>query len=112
MAGKDNLKPIQKGQLSHEEAKARGSKGGKKSVEVRKERKEIRKALTDYYRDLLNDPDIDLNEAMKKIINQKNSASVSMLKEIREATEGSKIKLASDEAAPLNVTITPVKVKE
>jgi hypothetical protein len=110
MAGKiENLDPVKKGS---KEARARGKQGGIKSGQVRKERAEIRKALTDYYRDLLNDPDIDLNDAMKKIINQKNSASVSMLKEIREATEGSKIKLASDEAAPLNVTITPVKVKE
>jgi hypothetical protein len=112
MAGKDNLKPIQKGQLSHEEAKARGSKGGKKSVEVRKERKEIRKAMTQVYQDVLKNPDLDLDDAIIQIIGQKNSASVSMLKEIREATEGSKIKLASDDAAPLNVTITPVKVKE
>ena len=105
-----NLKP--NSERSPEEIKEITRKGGIKSGEARRRKSEIRKALTDYYRELLNDPDIDLNEAMKKIINQKNSASVSMLKEIREATEGSKIKLASDDAAPLNITITPVKVKE
>jgi len=39
MANEQNLKPIKKGQLSKEEAKRRGSKGGKKSAEVRKARK-------------------------------------------------------------------------
>lgn len=39
MANEKNLKPIKKGQLSKEEAKRRGSKGGIKSAEVRKARK-------------------------------------------------------------------------
>lgn len=34
-----NLKPIKKGELSKEEAKRRGSKGGKASVEARREKK-------------------------------------------------------------------------
>jgi hypothetical protein len=37
-----NLIPIRKGQLSKEEIKERGSNGGKKSVEKRRELKEIR----------------------------------------------------------------------
>lgn len=41
----ENLKPIQKGQLSKEEAKARGSKGGKKSVESRRQRKAFKESL-------------------------------------------------------------------
>jgi hypothetical protein len=106
--GSKNLKKIS----STEEAKKLGKKGGIKSGQVRKERAAIRKAMTDVYRDVLKNPDLDLDDAIIKIIGQKNSASVSMMKEIRESLEGSKIKLASDEAAPLNVTITPVKVKE
>ena len=39
MANTQNLRPIKKGELSKEEAKKRGSKGGKKSAEVRKARK-------------------------------------------------------------------------
>ena len=35
----DNLKPIKKGELSKEEAMRRGSKGGKKSGEVRAQKK-------------------------------------------------------------------------
>lgn len=39
-----NLKPIQKGELSKEEAKIRGSNGGKKSGEVRRKNREARDA--------------------------------------------------------------------
>lgn len=45
MANEQNLKPIQKGQLSKEELKRRQSNGGKKSVQVRKERKALREEL-------------------------------------------------------------------
>ncbi len=40
----ENLKPIKKGQLSKEEAKKRGSKGGKKSAEVRREKRDAKEA--------------------------------------------------------------------
>lgn len=39
-----NLKPIKKGELSKEEAKSRGSKGGKKSAEVRRKKRDAREA--------------------------------------------------------------------
>lgn len=39
-----NLKPIQKGELSKEEAKKRGSAGGKKSGEVRREKRDAKSA--------------------------------------------------------------------
>lgn len=42
MANVQNLKPIKKGDLSKEEAKKRGSIGGKKSAEARRERKLIK----------------------------------------------------------------------
>lgn len=41
----ENLKPIQKGQLTSEEAKTRGSAGGKKSGEVRRQRKRFKESL-------------------------------------------------------------------
>ena len=40
-----NLKPIRKGELTKEEAKKRGSNGGKKSAEVRREKKLIRERI-------------------------------------------------------------------
>lgn len=42
MANEQNLKPIRKGELTKEEAKKRGSNGGKRSVEVRRENKLIK----------------------------------------------------------------------
>lgn len=42
MANTKNLKPIQKGELSKEEAKRRGKKGGLKSAEIRKEKKSMK----------------------------------------------------------------------
>lgn len=42
MANEQNLKPIKKGELSSEEAKRRGSNGGKKSAQKRKEIKLIK----------------------------------------------------------------------
>lgn len=40
-----NLKPIQKGELSKEEAKKRGQKGGIKSGEVRREKRQLKEIL-------------------------------------------------------------------
>lgn len=45
MANIDNLKPIQKGQLSSEEAKIRGSKGGIASGQARREKSSMKKLL-------------------------------------------------------------------
>lgn len=42
MANDQNLKPIKKGELSKDEAKRRGSKGGKASAKARMERKLIK----------------------------------------------------------------------
>lgn len=45
MANSENLKPIKKGELSKEELKKRQRNGGKKSVEVRREKKTMREML-------------------------------------------------------------------
>lgn len=45
MANSENLRPIKKGELSKEEAKRRGSLGGKKSGESRRARKTLKEAL-------------------------------------------------------------------
>lgn len=47
MANNENLKPIKKGQLTKEEAKRRGSNGGKKSAMVRKQKKEFKELFID-----------------------------------------------------------------
>lgn len=48
MANSQNLKPIKKGELSSEEAKKRGSIGGKKSVEKRREKKELKEIFSTF----------------------------------------------------------------
>lgn len=45
MGKEENLKPIKKGELSKDEAKTRGSKGGKRSAEVRREKKTMKEML-------------------------------------------------------------------
>lgn len=45
MANVQNLKPIQKGQLSKEEAMKRGSKGGKKSAESKRQQKLLKDTI-------------------------------------------------------------------
>ena len=45
MANEKNLKPIKKGELTKEEAKKRGSKGGKKSVQARREKKLFKEVI-------------------------------------------------------------------
>lgn len=45
MANTQNLKPIEKGGLSNEEAKRRGSLGGKASVESRRRKKSMRESF-------------------------------------------------------------------
>ena len=51
MQSKSNLIPIKKGQLSKEEAMARGSKGGKASVIARKSKK----LFKEIFEDILNE---------------------------------------------------------
>lgn len=49
----DNLKPIQKGQLSKEELKKRQSNGGKKSGQVRREKKMMKQVAEEKLQKLL-----------------------------------------------------------
>lgn len=95
--GYKNLRPIRKGELSTKEAKKRGSKGGKASGKARREKK----LLSEIYAELLaNQAGIKGGRGFKavavEILNSTDvksvSARVSMMKEIREATEGSKVK--------------------
>jgi hypothetical protein len=92
----ENLKPITG--LSHEEAKKLGKLGGIKSVQVRREKK----LLSQIYGEILSDKlGLDGNgKTMKDLAREiltgspliyTPSVKVSLMKEIREATEGSKV---------------------
>lgn len=90
-----------------EEARLYGQRGGKKSVEVRREKK----LLSAMYAEILAkgfevDGDrLSLDEVVSAIISQNNGASVSMLKEIREATEGSKTKMVGEDGGPVEISV-------
>ena len=80
---------------------------GKKSGVVRKERK----LLSTMYADLLakgfeiEGERLSLGEVASAILSRKDAASVSMLKEIREATEGSKTKVVGEDGGPVEISI-------
>lgn len=100
----ENLRPRK--HLSKEEAKRIGSIGGKKSVESRRKKKLMTNVYGDY---LAKKFDVKLGGGEKKVDGEEfvhmvvtkvltagGSAAVSMLKEIREATQGSKVAITSD----------------
>ena len=77
-----------------EERKEIARKGGKASVEAKREKK----LLSEIYAEVIAEMyGVDCEEGqsskdiVKSILLRKDSAAVSMLKELREATEGSKI---------------------
>ena len=93
--------------LSTETARKIGAIGGKKTGEVKRERK----LLSAMYADLLakgfevDGERLSLDEVASAIMARRDSASVSMLKEIREATEGNKTKLVGEDGGPVEISI-------
>ena len=94
---KENLRPVR----TKEEARERGRNGGIKSGKVRREKK----LLSEIYAEVLADEN-NINgtdKSLKEIIGDvltgifsTPAAKVSMLKEIREATEGNKLNVTGD----------------
>lgn len=83
-----NLKPP----TSSEEARKRGRKGGIKSGIVRKEKKLLSQVYAELLADLYDEKkDVNIKTVVNAIMARADSSSVSLLKEIREATEGSKV---------------------
>jgi len=99
----ENLRPAR----TKEVAQARGKLGGIKSASVKKERK----LLSQMYTDLLakgfevDGERLSLDQVASAIMARRDSASVSMLKEIREATEGSKTKLVGEDGGPVEISV-------
>jgi hypothetical protein len=95
MSGKDNLKPIK----TVDEAREKGRRGGIKSGKARREKKLMSEIYAEF---LAKEHDIVdatgkkkklighelVNRVMNKVISRADSASVGLLKEIREGTEG------------------------
>lgn len=98
----ENLQPPK----TKEEARKRGRNGGIKSGIAKRQKKLMSqvyiKAMAERYKVNLNGEtkDIDWDEfltiVIRDIMMKKDSCSVSLMKEIREATEGSNIKITSE----------------
>jgi len=104
----ENLRPAK----TKEVAQARGKLGGIKSAAVKKERK----LLSTMYADMLakgfevEGERLSLDQVVTAVLARADSASVSMLKEIREATEGSKVKVEGELGTPVKfVFVDPPK---
>jgi len=110
-----NLKPIKKGQLSKEELKKRQHNGGVKSVQVRKENK----IISDHYRDVIAEANnIDGNgRSLKQVIREALVKSLDdgdpkVLKELREATEGSKVNVTTNSLTSLVSECDKISIDE
>lgn len=69
MANEQNLRPIRKGQLSKEELKRRQSNGGKKSAQVRRERKMLRQVAEEKLTEIMsNGKSLQENLVQKLIV--------------------------------------------
>ena len=79
-----------------------GSKGGKASAKAKKERK----LMSQIYADILAEKTgqkkgLDLKTVVRTILQDGGAPAVSMLKEIREATEGNKTTISNPDGSPL-----------
>ena len=98
MANIQNLKP-----LTTERAREIGKKGKIASDKAKKEKK----LLSQVYADMLSEKygkgekGVDLKSVVKGILADGGAPAVSMLREIREATEGSKSTISNPDGSPL-----------
>jgi len=100
---------IPKTTLSKEEAKRLGSIGGKNSVKSRRKKKLLTQVYGNYLakkfdvKTVTGGKKVDGEEfvhmIVTKVLTSGGSAAVSMLKEIREATQGSKVDFVNDAGA-------------
>lgn len=87
--GIKNLRPIKKGELSTKEAQQRGSKGGKATARNNKERR----LMSQIYAELIsNGLDKDIEKASKRVMRKGGGPAISLMRELREGTEGSRVK--------------------
>lgn len=101
--GIENLDPCR----DSETAKARGKQGGINSGIAKRERKLMSAIYAEFLEkehDIIGRDGVKekiegsklLNRVMSKVLSRGDSASVSMMKEIREGTEGSKVHVTSE----------------
>lgn len=108
MSGKDNLR-----KLTTDQAREIGVLGGKRSVESKRKKKLMSQIYGEFLADKFNvkidgkDKEITgadlVGRVVKTILNGGGSSAVSLMREIREATEGSKI--TGVDGGPLEIVI-------
>lgn len=103
MANEQNLKPIQKGELSREEAKRRGSLGAKASAQAKREKKIFKEAIAER---MGYD---DFNEIIDNLIKRakKNDKSIEVLRDTMGQKPVEQQEIKAD--AELNVNIKVIK---
>lgn len=105
MSGIDNLRPFN--ELTVEEHREIARKGGQASVKARREKKLMSQIYADFLikeHEVIGKDGIKkklsgeqlLSSVMSKVLSRGDSSSVSLMKEIREAVEGSKMNLQTD----------------
>lgn len=112
MANNENLKPIKKGQLSSEEAKKRGSNGGKKSGEVRRARKTLREDLLVMLS--TGDTQEQVNLALIKQALKGNVKAFAILRDTIGEAPVTKQEITGIDGSPIvqKVFVTPEEVQE
>ena len=100
MANEKNLKPFKKGQVSHDEAVKRGSKGGKESVKARAKKKELIQ-ISMFLHNFIDSKQGDVKKGLEKIVQNGGRDLLSLIKEAREATEGNKSILMNPDGSEL-----------
>ena len=109
----ENLVP-----LTTEKAREIGRKGGQRSGEVKREKKRMSQIYGEFLAGT-HEVEIDGDKVklegeklvayvMSQVLSRGDSSSVSMLKEIREATEGAKLELSGDKDKPVMVSIAEI----
>ena len=113
MSGKDNLKIP-----TSEEARENGKKGGIASGEARREKKflsQIYAEILSKKHKLKDGSEITgeqlIEDVVLKVLDKGDSSSVSMIKELREATEGSKVNLSGEVDTSTTININGVKTE-
>ena len=103
----ENLRPAK----TTEVAKARGKLGGIKSGDAKREKKLMSQIYGEFLADRFK---VDGKEAtgadiiskvVKTVLNKGGAPAVSLMKEIREATEGSKTKMVGENGGPVEISI-------